>query len=227
MPVWKAIVTTRSGLKTKVDYFWNLQEISCLITKTSRPTSESSSKKLNLSSTEPDLDQTWPGPMVNWPELDIKFHSKSCLKSPLKSPSKFTSKSSFKSPFKYPFKPPSKSIRAIISLRKVYWWVVVSGGWQTKFSVSSGPSLWSLVVLLDLTWDLTWTWPATWTWTWACQFAWLLVIETVSVFILDEYSVKDMFCQLCVYARSNAGYPDVITIIDEAQKYANIKMENK
>ena len=34
-----------------------------------------------------------------------------------------------------------------------------------------------------------------------------------------------MFCQLCVYAGSNAGYPDVITIVDEAQKYANIKFE--
>ena len=43
----------------------------------------------------------------------------------------------------------------------------------------------------------------------------------------DEYSVKDEFCQLCLYARSNAGYPDVITIIDEAKKYANIKIENK
>ena len=43
----------------------------------------------------------------------------------------------------------------------------------------------------------------------------------------DEYSVKDVFCQLCFYARSNAGYPDVISIIDEAKKYANIKIENK
>ena len=41
--------------------------------------------------------------------------------------------------------------------------VVVSGGWQTKFSVSPGPGLWSLVLGpfgpnmgpdLDLTWDL-------------------------------------------------------------------------
>ena len=28
------------------------------------------------------------------------------------------------------------------------------GGWQTKFSVSPGPGLWSLVLDLDLTWDL-------------------------------------------------------------------------
>ena len=41
--------------------------------------------------------------------------------------------------------------------------VVVSGGWQTKFNVSPGPGLWSLVLGpfgpdlgpdLDLTWDL-------------------------------------------------------------------------
>ena len=39
------------------------------------------------------------------------------------------------------------------------------GGWQTKFNVSPGPGLWSLVLgplgpdlgpYLDLTWDLTW-----------------------------------------------------------------------
>ena len=37
--------------------------------------------------------------------------------------------------------------------------LVVSGGeWQTKFSVSQGPGLWSLVLgPMDLTWDLTWT----------------------------------------------------------------------
>ena len=46
----------------------------------------------------------------------------------------------------------------IICPRKVWW--VVSGDWQTKFNVSPGPGLWSLVLGpdlgpdLDLTWDL-------------------------------------------------------------------------
>ena len=57
----------------------------------------------------------------------------------------------------------------IISPRKVYWWVVGGEWWQTKFNVSPGPGLWSLVLGsfgpdlgpdLDLTWDqdldLTW-----------------------------------------------------------------------
>ena len=49
---------------------------------------------------------------------------------------------------------------SVIPPRKVYWVVVVVvvvvSGWQTKFSVSPGPGLWSLVLgLLDLTWDLT------------------------------------------------------------------------
>ena len=47
--------------------------------------------------------------------------------------------------------------------RKVYWWVGGGGEWQTKFNVSPGPGLWSLVLGpfgpdlgpdLDLTWDL-------------------------------------------------------------------------
>ena len=34
----------------------------------------------------------------------------------------------------------------IISPRKVCWVVSGGGGWQTKFSVSPGPGLWSLVL---------------------------------------------------------------------------------
>ena len=85
---------------------------------TSRPTSESSLKELNLSlywtRPGPDLDQTWtrPGPDLDqtWPELDSKSPSKSCLKSPLKSPSKSTSKSTSKSPYKYPSKSPLNTL---------------------------------------------------------------------------------------------------------------------
>ena len=50
---------------------------------------------------------------------------------------------------------PKKSLLVVV--------MVVSGGWQTKFSVSPGPGLWSLVLGpfrpdlgpdLDMTWDL-------------------------------------------------------------------------
>ena len=54
-------------------------------------------------------------------------------------------------------------VSGIISPRKVFWWWVLGGEWQTKFNVSPGP-VWSLVLGpygpddlgpdLDLTWDL-------------------------------------------------------------------------
>ena len=62
--------------------------------QTSRPTSESSSKESYLSSilnrtlTGPDLD-------LNWPELDGKSPSKSCLKSPFEYPLPLSAKEKF------------------------------------------------------------------------------------------------------------------------------------
>ena len=75
--------------------------ISCL---TCRPTSESSSKELNLSC---NLNQTWPGPDLTWARRQVR--SMSSLKSLLMSPLEFPSIPPSKSPFKSPFKSPSKS----------------------------------------------------------------------------------------------------------------------